>query len=78
MALLQGFPATYMFEGPLTAKYNQIGDAVPPMVSEQIARHIIQLKSGTIDTELEVVERPLQLRLLEEAASEIYDTAHVR
>jgi DNA (cytosine-5)-methyltransferase 1 len=44
MALLQGFPADYLFEGTLTAKYNQIGDAVPPLISSQIAAHIVKLK----------------------------------
>jgi DNA (cytosine-5)-methyltransferase 1 len=43
MALLQGFPADYMFEGPLTARYNQIGDAVPPMIAAQIAAHVARL-----------------------------------
>lgn len=43
MALLQGFPADYVFEGPLTARYNQIGDAVPPLISAQIARHVASL-----------------------------------
>lgn len=40
MALLQGFPEAFVFEGPLTAKYNQIGDAVPPLVSARIAKHV--------------------------------------
>jgi DNA (cytosine-5)-methyltransferase 1 len=40
MALLQGFPADYVFEGPLTARYNQIGDAVPPLISAQLAEHV--------------------------------------
>ncbi|MDY6939310.1 MAG: DNA cytosine methyltransferase [Cyanobacteriota bacterium] len=44
MSLLQGFPANYFFEGPISAKYNQIGDAVPPSISTQIAQYIIQLK----------------------------------
>lgn len=74
MALLQGFPSTYMFEGSLTAKYNQIGDAVPPLISEQIAQHIIRIKSGVVDTGLESIERALQLRLLEDAAANTYAT----
>lgn len=45
MAILQGFPAHYFFEGALAAKYNQIGDAVPPLISNQIAQYIISLKS---------------------------------
>lgn len=43
MALLQGFPADYVFEGRLTAKYNQIGDAVPPLISGQIAAHVARM-----------------------------------
>ena len=46
MAMLQGFPEDYEFVGPLTARYNQIGDAVPPLVSEQIARHILALRAS--------------------------------
>jgi DNA (cytosine-5)-methyltransferase 1 len=46
MALLQGFPSDYVFEGPLSAKYNQIGDAVPPAISEQLAEVIVKLKLG--------------------------------
>ena len=44
MALLQGFPADYVFEGPLTARYNQIGDAVPPLISEQLAEHVATME----------------------------------
>uniref|UniRef100_B8HXN7 Cytosine-specific methyltransferase n=1 Tax=Cyanothece sp. (strain PCC 7425 / ATCC 29141) TaxID=395961 RepID=B8HXN7_CYAP4 len=44
MALLQGFPKEYIFEGALSAKYRQIGDAVPPIIAEQIAYRLIQLK----------------------------------
>ena len=43
MALLQGFPPDYVFEGRLSAKYNQIGDAVPPLISTEIARHLLML-----------------------------------
>lgn len=38
MAILQGFPRHYVFRGRSTkAMYRNIGDAVPPMVSHQIA-----------------------------------------
>lgn len=40
MALIQGFPPNYVFLGPLNARYNQIGDAVPPLVSRVIAAHV--------------------------------------
>jgi DNA (cytosine-5)-methyltransferase 1 len=48
MALLQGFPQDYVFEGPLTARYNQIGDAVPPLISAQIAAHVAQMANGMV------------------------------
>ena len=37
MALLQGFPVDYAFAGSIRARYNQIGDAVPPLIAQQIA-----------------------------------------
>jgi DNA (cytosine-5)-methyltransferase 1 len=43
MALLQGFPPGYTFLGPLSARYNQIGDAVPPLVSRRVAGHVAGL-----------------------------------
>ena len=64
MALLQGFPMDYVFEGPLTAKYNQIGDAVPPMISQQIAGHLLRVISGDIDVVAERSRRRPQLQLL--------------
>lgn len=47
MALIQGFPKDYTFTGTLTQKYNQIGDAVPPVISSQIAEHISGMLLGT-------------------------------
>ncbi|MDD5700652.1 MAG: DNA cytosine methyltransferase [Dehalococcoidales bacterium] len=46
MSLLQGFPKNYCFEGALSSKYNQIGDAVPPLISRIIAEYIVALKSN--------------------------------
>jgi DNA (cytosine-5)-methyltransferase 1 len=56
MALLQGFPHDYIFEGRLTARYNQIGDAVPPMIARIIAEHIVQMRNGSIHRESRVLE----------------------
>ncbi len=64
MALLQGFPPDYHFEGTLTAKYNQIGDAVPPLISTLIAGHIARLASGDIAVATERAGRARQLALL--------------
>lgn len=46
MALLQGFPEDYYFEGSLSFKYRQIGDAVPPMIASMIASAISEDMAG--------------------------------
>jgi DNA (cytosine-5)-methyltransferase 1 len=37
MSLLQGFPRDYQFTGTLANMYRHIGDAVPPLISYQLA-----------------------------------------
>jgi len=37
MSLLQGFPRDYLFTGTLANMYRHIGDAVPPLISYQLA-----------------------------------------
>lgn len=65
MSLLQGFPADYRFEGPLRARYNQIGDAVPPMMAELIALLIAAIRTGTIDERSQLRPSQEQLALLQ-------------
>lgn len=48
MALIQGFPKDYFFEGSLASKYRQIGDAVPPIISSMIADLIFNDINGKI------------------------------
>jgi DNA (cytosine-5)-methyltransferase 1 len=50
MSLLQGFPADYVFKGPLASRYRQIGDAVPPMISAMIANVIGDDADGIISS----------------------------
>jgi DNA (cytosine-5)-methyltransferase 1 len=64
MSLLQGFPKNYYFEGSLSSKYNQIGDAVPPYISKKIAQHIVSLKLGQVpsqDASCKTVAKQLSL-----------------
>ncbi|WP_409264959.1 DNA cytosine methyltransferase [Pseudomonas sp. KCJK9000] len=42
-ATLQGFPENFVFEGPFDDKYKQIGNAVPPLVAQKMAEHMIEV-----------------------------------
>ena len=42
-ARIQTFPDNFEFLGPLSAKYEQIGNAVPPLLAEKIADSLLDL-----------------------------------
>jgi len=41
-AVIQSFPKSFKFEGPIIEKYKQIGNAVPPMLAKAVADEIME------------------------------------
>lgn len=49
-AALQSFPNNFVFEGPLSSQWRQIGNAVPPLLGKAIGKALISMhKNGEKD-----------------------------
>lgn len=51
-ARLQSFPDNYIFLGPFTSWFRQIGNAVPPMAGEVIGESLLPIVSNEINSEI--------------------------
>jgi DNA (cytosine-5)-methyltransferase 1 len=49
-ARLQTFPDNYLFCGPRTDQYRQVGNAVPPLLARQVASIVLQILNGQRET----------------------------
>ena len=63
-AVIQTFPSDLVFYGSKSSQYTQVGDAVPPLLAEAIAKAVVdQLNNRAIDSELlDMANQPSQFQ----------------
>ena len=67
-ARLQQFPDDYVFKGSISAKYTQIGNAVPVGLATAVGASVAKLLSGKSRSEADCPRVPIQRRMLERMA----------
>jgi DNA (cytosine-5)-methyltransferase 1 len=57
-AALQSFPLHWRFAGPRVAQYRQVGNAVPPLLAEAVARAVYRVLEEQDQGQVEAHDRP--------------------
>lgn len=64
-AKIQSFPNNFVFHGPISAQWRQIGNAVPPKLAEQIAKHLYKLYANSTKSSQKLSSKKIDSKLNE-------------